>query len=74
MNSKIKELLQKSGFQYVEDEGLGWCGNYNSSLPKFVSLLILECSYIADQAHSKAQGGMTAGAYIRKQLEVEKCD
>ena len=40
MNDKIKQLLEQSGFRYVKDDGIGWAGNYNSSLPKFAGMLI----------------------------------
>ena len=42
-NDKIKELLEKSGFRYIKDDGIGWAGNYNSSLPKFAELIVKEC-------------------------------
>jgi hypothetical protein len=40
MNEKIKELLEQSGFRYITDDGIGWAGNYNSSLPKFAELIV----------------------------------
>lgn len=43
MNDRIKHLAEQAGFQYIKDEGIGWAGNYNSSLPKFAKLLVLEC-------------------------------
>ena len=43
MNERIKELAEQAGFQYIKDEGIGWAGNYNDSLPKFAELLINEC-------------------------------
>ena len=43
-NDKIKELLEKSGFRYVKDDGIGWAGDYNSSLPKFAELIVRECA------------------------------
>ena len=43
MNDRIKALAEQAGFQYIKDEGIGWAGNYNSSLPKFAELVIQEC-------------------------------
>jgi hypothetical protein len=43
MNERIQELAEQAGFQYIKDEGIGWAGNYNSSLPKFAELIIQEC-------------------------------
>lgn len=43
MNKRIRELAKQAGFQYIKDEGIGWAGNYNSSLPKFAELIIQEC-------------------------------
>lgn len=43
MNDRIKELAEQAGFQYIKDEGIGWAGNYNSSLPKFAELIVREC-------------------------------
>ena len=43
MNERIKELAEQAGFQYIDDEGIGWAGNYNASLPKFAELIVREC-------------------------------
>jgi hypothetical protein len=43
MNPRIKELALQAGFQYIQDEGIGWAGNYNSSLPKLAELIVAEC-------------------------------
>ena len=43
MNERIKELAIQAGFQYIKDEGIGWAGNYNSSLPKFAELILEQC-------------------------------
>lgn len=43
MNERLSELAEQSGFQYVKDEGIGWAGNYNSSLSKFAELIVREC-------------------------------
>jgi hypothetical protein len=50
MNEKIKELAKQAGFQYIKDEGIGWAGNYNASLPKFAKLIVKECVGLCDQA------------------------
>jgi len=44
MNERIKELAREAGFQYIKDEGIGWAGNYNASLPKFAELIVRECA------------------------------
>jgi len=43
MNERIKALAEQAGFQYIKDEGIGWAGDYNSSLPKFAELIIMDC-------------------------------
>lgn len=43
MNDRIRALAEQAGFQYIKDEGIGWAGNYNASLPKFAELIIREC-------------------------------
>lgn len=47
MNEKLKKLAEQAGFQYIKDEGIGWAGNYNSSLPKFAEAIVKECVNIA---------------------------
>jgi hypothetical protein len=49
MNDRIKELAEQAGFQYIKDEGIGWAGNYNASLPKFAELIVKECRDIVEQ-------------------------
>ena len=46
MNDRIKELAIEAGFQYIKEEGIGWAGNYNASLPKFAELIVKDC-YVA---------------------------
>ena len=43
MNDKIKELFNQAGFQYIKEEGIGWAGNYDASLPKLAELIVKEC-------------------------------
>jgi hypothetical protein len=47
MNERIKQLAEQAGFQYIKDEGIGWAGNYNASLPKFADLIVQECAALA---------------------------
>ena len=47
MNERIKQLAEQAGFQYIKDEGIGWAGNYNDSLPKFAELIVKECMEVA---------------------------
>jgi len=44
MNERIRQLAEQAGFQYIKDEGIGWAGNYNDSLPKFAELIVKECA------------------------------
>ena len=43
MNERIKELAEEAGFRYIKDEGIGWAGNHNASLPRFAELIVREC-------------------------------
>jgi len=43
MNRVIKDLAEQAGFQHIKDEGIGWAGNYNASLPKFAELIVRKC-------------------------------
>ncbi len=51
VNQRIKALAEQAGFQYIKDEGIGWAGNHNASLPKFAELLIRECAEICLEAN-----------------------
>jgi hypothetical protein len=46
MNDRIRQLAEQAGFKYINDEGIGWAGNYNASLPKFAELIVQECSKV----------------------------
>jgi len=46
MNQRIRELSEQAGFRYIKDEGIGWAGNYNASLPKFAELIVRECTKV----------------------------
>ncbi len=51
MNERIRELAKQAGFQYIKDEGIGWAGNHNASLPKFAELIVRECcQYLENEA------------------------
>ena len=47
MNKRIEELAVQAGFKYIKEDGIGWAGNYNSSLDKFAELIIRECAEVA---------------------------
>ena len=51
MNQRIKALAEQAGFQYIKDEGIGWAGNHNASLPKFAELIVRECAEICLEAN-----------------------
>ena len=65
MNKRIEELAEQAGFQYIKDEGIGWAGNYNASLPKFAKLLIEECISTVQKRYM--------GDYNREDMEVLRC-
>ena len=46
MNERIKELAEQAGFRYIKDEGIGWAGNHNASLPRFAELIVRECASV----------------------------
>ncbi len=56
MNERIKELAEQAGFQYIKDEGIGWAGNYNASLPKFADLIVRECATLAKSKSEHIEG------------------
>jgi hypothetical protein len=51
VNQRIKALAEQAGFQYIKDEGIGWAGNHNASLPKFAELIVKECAEICLEAN-----------------------
>ena len=53
MNERIKQLAEQAGFQYIKDEGIGWAGNYNASLPKFAELILIEVTDILSTYRGK---------------------
>jgi len=52
MSKRMRELAEQAGFQYIKDEGIGWAGNYNDSLPKFAELIVRECIGCCEQVIS----------------------
>ena len=76
MNTRIRELAEQAGFQYIKDEGIGWAGNHNASLPKFAELIVLECAnVIADDDLAKDCGTFLMDSYakgMRYSVEVIK--
>lgn len=53
MNPRIRELALQAGFQYISDEGIGWAGNYNASLPKFAELIVRDSCRILKLAKTE---------------------
>jgi hypothetical protein len=56
MNERIQKLAEEAGFRYIKDEGIGWAGNHNASLPRFAELIVRECADVANdwyQNHDK---------------------
>ena len=71
MNERIQELALQAGFRYIKDEGIGWAGNHNSSLPKFAALIVAECANVADENYIH-RGSRTCGLAIRLHFGVEE--
>ena len=69
MNERIRELAEQAGFQYIKDEGIGWAGNHNSSLPKFAELIVRECAAVANINSHQWQ---VPGDFVLKHFGVEK--
>jgi hypothetical protein len=65
VNQRIKALAEQAGFQYIKDEGIGWAGNHNASLPKFAELIVKECIEIS-------QVGSITESKLKKHFGVEQ--
>ena len=63
MNENIKLLALQAGFVYVQDERIGWAGNYDASLEKFAELIVRACAIIIDDIPSSPQGSWSDGYY-----------
>ena len=78
MNERIKKLAEQAGFQYIKDEGIGWAGNYNDSLPKFAELIVRECLEQVDKVDNMLEDDKEktaiawAGLAIAKHFGVEE--
>jgi hypothetical protein len=71
MNQRIQELALQAGFTFIKDEGIGWAGNHNSSLPKFAELIVAECANVADENYIH-RGSRTCGLAIRLHFGVRE--
>ena len=77
MNERLKKLAEQAGFQYIKDEGIGWAGNYNDSLPKFAELIVRECLEQVDKVDNMLEddkekvGVAWVGLAIAKHFGVE---
>jgi hypothetical protein len=71
MNERIQELALQAGFTFIKDEGIGWAGNHNSSLPKFAELIVAECANVADENYIH-RGSRTCGLAIRLHFGVRE--
>ena len=83
MNARLRALANQAGFQYIKDEGIGWAGNYNASLPKFAQLIVQECCdqfdkhpYVGTKRtqyiYGYIQGRVDAEQQIKKHFGVEE--
>ena len=68
MNERIQELAQEAGFRYIKDEGIGWAGNHNASLPRFAELIVRECVLIS----RTSADGFSAGQRMAERFGVEE--
>jgi hypothetical protein len=71
VNQRIQELALQAGFTFIKDEGIGWAGNHNSSLPKFAELIVAECANVADENYIH-RGSRTCGLAIRLHFGVRE--
>ena len=77
MSKRMRELAEQAGFQYIKDEGIGWAGNYNDSLPKFAELIVRECLEQVDKVDNMLEddkekvGVAWVGLAIAKHFGVE---
>lgn len=65
MNQQIKQLLEQAGFQYIHEEGIGWAGNHNASLPKLIELVAQHCADICMEMATKCAGLEGEGALAK---------
>ena len=77
MNERIKQLAEQAGFKYIRDEGIGWAGNYNASLPKFAQLIVRECVAICQDVDGEdnidaRSGRQDCAVEIKEHFGVEE--
>ena len=72
MNIRIKQLAEQAGFVYINDEGIGWAGMYNSSLPKFAELIVRECAQFIFVLDAEPISHKSAARLLQEHFGVEK--
>jgi hypothetical protein len=73
MNERIQQLAEQAGFKYIKDEGIGWSGNYNASLPKFAELIVRECvTVLEDVKCMRAVCGVRSGSILKEHFGVKE--
>jgi hypothetical protein len=73
MNKRIQELAEKAGFRYIKDEGIGWAGNHNASLPRFAELIVRECAAFSRKSSKRIDDmGSLIARDIEKHFGVEE--
>ena len=74
MNERIKELAEEAGFRYIKDEGIGWAGNHNASLPRFAELVRADereaCAKVCENATSANQVGKTVCINLAEKIRA----
>ena len=88
MNERTRELAEQAGFRYIKDEGIGWAGNHNASLPRFAELVRADeaelvradereaCAKVCENATSANQVGKTVCINLAEKIRArgERCD
>ena len=73
MNERIRELAEEAGFRYIKDEGIGWAGNHNASLPRFAELIVRECAAVSRKSSKRIDDmGSLIARDIEKHFGVEE--
>jgi hypothetical protein len=73
MNERLKQLAEQAGFQYIKDEGIGWAGNYNASLPKFAELIVEKCAGIIESQDVDPSFKLRMSWAVKQYFGVEEC-
>ena len=71
MNIRIKQLAEQAGFVYINDEGIGWAGMYNRSLPKFAELIVRECAQFIFVLDAEPISHKSAARLLQEHFGVE---